>query len=128
MAKQTTLDKRRGARIEEGGGTHLHDAEGYIRLPGPCGSTHLMPVNPVDFSKEQDCIRYFKCYRCERKVDRAKERMMQYSGGNQTLGLQRPFHSYCWDCYCIESREGRGLGGITGREFASVASKLMNKR
>jgi hypothetical protein len=114
--------------LEGEGSIRVRDAEGYVRLPGPCGSTHLQPVEPVDYSKEIDAIRFFNCYKCHRKVDRAKELMMQYSGGNQTLGLQRPFHSYCWDCYCIESKEGRGLDGITGREFASVVSEVMNDR
>ena len=110
------------------------DAEGYVRLPGPCGSTHLMPIedymakNFHHKRKLPDVLRFFKCHRCERVVDRDKELMMQYSGGNQTLGLQRPFRSFCLDCYCIVSKEGRGLGGLTGREFASVASEIMNDR
>jgi len=133
MVNQTTLDKRRGVGIEEGG-AHPHDAEGYVRLPGPCGSTHLMPIEDY-MAKEvhrkrklPNVLRYCKCYRCERVVDREKELMMQYSGGNQTLGLQRPFHSYCWDCYCILSKGGNGLGGISGREFAIVASEIVNDR
>ena len=105
---------------------HPSDAEGYIRLPGPCGSTHLMQTDGK--RKLPDVVRFFKCHRCERVVDREKELMMQYSGGNQCYGLQRPFHSFCLDCYCIVSKEGRGLGGLTGREFASVASAIMNDR
>ena len=128
MAKQLTLDAK---NVEN---THPSDADGYIRLPGPCGSTHLMPIDDYmakEFHQKRklpNVLRFFKCHRCERVVDREKELMMQYSGGSQTLGLQRPFHSYCWDCYCIESKEGRGLGCLTGREFASVATTVINDR
>ena len=70
----------------------------------------------------------FKCYRCHKTFDRAKTFMMQFSGGNQCYGLQRPFHTYCFNCWLIVSKENKNrLGGVTGREFASVVSELMNE-
>ena len=81
------------------------------------------------FNSRDDPTKYFKCYRCHRKVDRTKELMMQFSGGNQTFGLANILRDYCWDCYFIVKREAEGrLSGLTGREFASVASELMNER
>lgn len=80
-------------------------------------------------AKLNDPRRYFKCYRCQRKVDRAKEFMMQFSGGNQTLGLANILRDFCWDCYWVVKREAEGrVSGLTGREFASVATELMNER
>ena len=77
----------------------------------------------------KDPTRYFKCYRCDRKVDRTKEFMMQFSGGNQTLGLANILRDYCWGCYWIVKREAEGrLSGLTGREFADVATTVTNDR
>ena len=72
---------------------------------------------------------YFKCYRCHETFDRAKEVMMHFSGGNQCYGLQRPIHTYCFNCWLVVSRENvNPIGGLTGREFANVASELMNEK
>lgn len=85
--------------------------------------------NKSDNSDTKDPTRYFKCYRCHRRVDRTKEFMMSFSGGNQTFGLANILRDYCWECYFIVKQEAEGrLSGLTGREFASVASELMNER
>ena len=81
------------------------------------------------FNSKDDPTRYFKCYRCHRKVDREKEFMMQFSGGNQTLGLANTLRDYCWNCYWVVKQEAEGhLGRLTGREFASVVSEWVNER
>ena len=80
------------------------------------------------FGKD-DPTQYFKCYRCHRKVDRAKELMMQFSGGNQTLGLANILRDYCWSCYFVVKRENGGrLSSLTGREFAFVVTELKNQQ
>jgi len=77
---------------------------------------------------KNDPTRYFKCYRCHRKVDRTKELMMQFSGGNQTLGLANTSRDYCWDCYFIVKREVEGrLSGLTGREFAFCVTEMRER-
>jgi len=74
-----------------------------------------------------DPTRYFKCYRCHRKLDRTKELMMQFSGGNQTLGLANTSRDYCWNCYFVVKREAEGrLSGLTGREFAFCVMEIKN--
>ena len=79
------------------------------------------------FNGNNDPARYFKCYRCHRKVDREKEFMMQFSGGNQTLGLANTLRDYCWNCYWIVKQEAEGrLSGLTGREFAVCVTEIKN--
>ena len=80
-------------------------------------------------AKLNDPTRYFKCYRCHRKVDRTKEFLMQFSGGNQTLGLANILRDFCWNCYWIVKREAEGrLSGLSGREFAFVVTETKNQR
>lgn len=83
--------------------------------------------NTPDKYDSKDPTRYFKCYRCHRKVDRTKELMMQFSGGNQTFGLANILRDYCWGCYFIVKREAEGrLSGLTGREFALCVTGIKN--
>ena len=75
-----------------------------------------------------DPTAYFKCHQCHRIVDRHREPMMQFSGGTQCIGLQPSFRSYCIDCWIIVSRDsGNHIGGLSGREFASVVTERMNQ-
>ena len=76
----------------------------------------------------EDPTRHFKCHKCHRIVDRNREPMMQFSGGTQCYGLQPSFYSYCLDCWIIVSNENvNRIGGISGREFASVVTERMNQ-
>ena len=78
---------------------------------------------------KNDPTRYFKCYRCHRKVDRTKEFMMQFSGRDQTLGLANTLRDYCYECYWIAKKEAESrLGGLTGREFAFCVTEIKNQQ